>query len=496
MRVSGLASGIDTESIINDMMRAHRMPLDKITQKKQYLEWQLDDYRSINRDLRQRSDALFDTVIGNSATFNKKNVNISDPNAISINGNNAANDFAGTIQVNQLATQATLQSGQSLDLGKDAGKKTLKELGLAEGSTSITIQVPHSSEAKTVELKENMTLDQAMSAITKQTGAMAFYDAHSGKVALTSKQTGAGNLQVSGDFATKMGIAHDGENGIGQAVAGKNAKFIFNGLETERETNTFNISGFDITLKQVTTQPVTFSSSPDVDSVMESIEKFVDDYNELIGDLNTKVREPKYRSFHPLSSEEKEAMKDREIELWEEKAKSGTLRNDPTLTNMLAGMRTAMTSSVTIGEGENKRTISLRDIGITPSKAYLENGKLEIDKDKLREAIQQDPSAVRELFAQPKAQSENGKGGIAVQYREAMDNARTTISQRAGTAGAGVDSFTLGRSLKTMNQQIERFEERLQATEERYWRQFTAMERAIQKANEQSAQLMNSLGGM
>src|SRR5699024_6525593 len=116
--------------------------------------------------------------------------------------------------------------------------------------------------------------------------------------------------------------------------------------------------------------------------------------------------------------------------------------------------RTAMTSSVTIGEGENKRTISLRDIGITPSKAYLENGKLEIDKEKLREAIQQDPSAVRELFAQPKAQSENGKGGIAVQYREAMDNARTTISQRAGTAGAGVDSFTLGRSLKTMNQQI------------------------------------------
>lgn len=64
MRISGLASGIDTESIINDMMRAHRLPLDKITQKKQYLEWQLDDYRSINRDLRKRSDDLFDSMLG------------------------------------------------------------------------------------------------------------------------------------------------------------------------------------------------------------------------------------------------------------------------------------------------------------------------------------------------------------------------------------------------------------------------------------------------
>ena len=51
MRIGGLASGMDTESIIRDMMNANRIPLDKITQKKQYLEWQLDDYRSINRNL-------------------------------------------------------------------------------------------------------------------------------------------------------------------------------------------------------------------------------------------------------------------------------------------------------------------------------------------------------------------------------------------------------------------------------------------------------------
>lgn len=491
MRISGLASGIDTESIINDMMRAHRLPLNKITQKKQYLEWQLDDYRSINRDLRKRSDDLFDSMLRSSAAFNKKTVNISNPDAISIKGDNAANNFAGTIQVTQLAKQASMQSGGKLEA---TGKQKLSELNLvAEGGTSsITVTTPDGKE-KTVQLKDTMTLNDAMSAITRETGAMAFYDEHSGKIALTAKETGEGNITVSGDFAEKARLTQDkGAN----SIAGQNAKFIFNGLETERTSNTFDISGFEITLKQVTDQPVTFTSAPDTDAVIENIEKFVNDYNELISSLNAKVREPKYRSFHPLSSEEKEAMKDREIELWEEKAKSGTLRNDPTLTNMLSNMRLAMSSSVKIGEGENQRSISLRDIGITTSLSYTENGKLEIDKEKLREAIMEDPGAVRELFAQSTTNSADGKGGIAIQYRKAMDDARSTISQRAGTAGAGNDSFTLGRSMKAMNQQIERFEERLKATEERYWKQFSAMEKAIQRANEQSAQLMNSLGGM
>lgn len=491
MRISGLSSGIDTESIINDMMKAHRLPLNKITQKKQYLEWQLDDYRSINRDLRKRSDDLFDNMLRSSQAFNQKTVNISNPEAVSIKGVNAATDFAGSIQVTQLASQASL-------IGK---KEEFKKDTVIKEDQRISIQAPGEDAAKEVVIKAGTTIQKALEQINKETGVSAFLDEHSGKVALTAKQSGKGNIVVTGgDF---LGLPKDendyDEDGKVQledmaSIAGQNAEFTFNGLATERATNTFSINGFEISLKKTTTEAVSFTSSPNVDAVVETIEKFVNDYNELIDGLNSKIREPKYRSFHPLSSEEKEAMKDREIELWEEKAKSGTLRNDPTISNMLSSMRTAVVSSIELGNGEK---ISLRDIGITTSLAYSENGKLEINKDKLKEAILADPGKVRELFAQSTTAAEgNGKGGLAVQVRKAMDDARSTISQRAGNAGAGVDSFTLGRTLKTMNQQIERFEERLQRTEDRYWKQFTAMEKAIQRANEQSAQLMNSLGGM
>ena len=72
MRVSGLATGMDTESIIRDMMQAHRLPLDKITQRKQYLEWQLDDYRSINRNLKSMSENVFDNAMKHRYVLGEK----------------------------------------------------------------------------------------------------------------------------------------------------------------------------------------------------------------------------------------------------------------------------------------------------------------------------------------------------------------------------------------------------------------------------------------
>ena len=47
-RIGGLASGMDIDTLVSDLMKAERLPLDKLTQKKQILEWQRDDYRSMN----------------------------------------------------------------------------------------------------------------------------------------------------------------------------------------------------------------------------------------------------------------------------------------------------------------------------------------------------------------------------------------------------------------------------------------------------------------
>ncbi|WP_303966229.1 flagellar hook-associated protein 2 [Sporosarcina ureae] len=519
MRIGGLASGIDTESIIRDMMKAHRIPLDKITQKKQYTQWQLDDYRSTNRDLRKSSDKLFDTVMKQS-TYMQKNVSVSDEKAVSITAKGSTSDFSGTIEVKRLATQATLQSGVLKDngdvkiSGEDIQNKSLAQLGLFTGDDdqTLNVKVPGSTDATPLTIKSTDKLSDVLKQINEKTGASAFFDSESGKIAISSKNSGEGAIEIdsTGDLAQKLrlipatvtdpNIPVDPDVTIDQDIPrstlGMDAKFTFNGLETTRSSNTFTINGFEVSLKQKTDSPVSFSSSTNTEKVFDSVVEFVNDYNEMIEKLNSKIKEKEFKSFHPLSAEEKSDMKEKEIELWEEKAKSGTMKGDPAISSMLNNLRSIMTTTVnttdkngkSVGEDGKPITISLKDLGIETSKNYLDNGKLTINEDKLRAKISENPNAVYDLIG--------GKDkGIAQKYRTELQDAQKKITVKAGSSTAVNDTFALGRSMKNMDKQIERFETKLQMMESRYYKQFNAMEQAIQRANSQSAALMSSLGG-
>ena len=85
--------------------------------------------------------------------------------------------------------------------------------------------------------------------------------------------------------------------------------------------------------------------------------------------------------------------------------------------------------------------------------------------------------------------------GIARRLRTIVDDSRKDIAARAGNTGSVNQTFTLGRNLINMDKQIERFEDRLKQVESRYWKQFTAMEMAIQRSNNQYSYLANAFGG-
>ncbi|VDH00897.1 Flagellar cap protein [Lysinibacillus sphaericus] len=489
MRIGGIASGMDTESIINDLMKAQRIPLDKVTQKKQYFEWQLNDYRSANRDLKGFSDKLFDNVIL-SKNFNAKNVTISAPDDISIKSKGNTEDFSGTFFVKELATNATLQGGNVTLKDKSATTK-LSELDPNQQTWKISIQAPGKTDVEELEFTKDDTISSVLKTINEKTGIRAFFDEKTGKIGVSAKQSGTSELGEGKDIVINGSIADAfGLTGV-EATNGTNAVFSYNGLDLTRQSNTFELDGMEITLKAVSTKTVTFNATTDTDKVFETVKGFVDDYNKLIEDLNKKIREPKYRNFQPLSAEQKADMKEKEIELWEEKAMSGTLRNDPELSSLLTTMRTALSDSVDLGNGEK---ISLSSIGITTSKNYLDNGKLIIDETKLKEAISKNPADVHKLFShEDKANPENN--GLARKLRTAVDATQSSIQKSAGKIGDSNKAFSLGRTLDAMNKQIENFESRMQMVESRYWKQFTAMENAIQRANAQSASLMSSLGG-
>lgn len=340
-------------------------------------------------------------------------------------------------------------------------------------------------------ITENDTLQSVMRKVNESSaGVTMFYDSFSDRVTLTRKETGNFNedgpeINVSGEFLVNT-LKFDADS---EETGGENAIFTINGLKTERTSNTFEMNGVTFTLKQTfstadsSNQPVSIVINNDTESVIANIKEFVEKYNELLTEIQGKLKEERYRNYKPLTDLEREQLTEKQQEKWEEMARSGLLRNDPILSSALSSMRMDVYSTVeTHGLFRH-----LSNIGITTTANYLDGGKLQLNEDKLREALETDPEAVEKLFRGN--ETDAGKGIIQRLY-ETVNDTMNKIYEKAGRSTATNQQFSIGRQLISLENQIDRFEERLKQIEDRYWRQFTAMEKAIQRANEQALYLM------
>lgn len=165
------------------------------------------------------------------------------------------------------------------------------------------------------------------------------------------------------------------------------------------------------------------------------------------------------------------------------------LRGDSILSSGLNAMRSILYANVNTGDSKFDQ---LSEIGITTSRNYLDKGKLEIDEKKLRDALATNPDAVMKMFT---GDSTNNIDGIAKSLRKSIDQTVDKIELKAGNALRTNAQFTLGRELTDVDKRISAFEGRLKQVEDRYWRQFSAMESAIQRSNQQSMYLMQQFGG-
>lgn len=285
-------------------------------------------------------------------------------------------------------------------------------------------------------------------------------------------------------------------------ISGQKAKIEFNGASAEYDTNTFAISGMNITIKKTSATAVNITNTRDVDTVFNSIKSFVDKYNELIDTVNTKISEKKYKDFNPLTDDQREAMKEDQITIWESKAKSGMLRSDSILTSGLSNFRQAFSSVVEGLPVGNAKTLSQIGIstanisGTSISGSYLENGKIYIDDDKLKKAIAEKPDEVMALFTANDGLKDSNKGdGLARRLSDQADALFKNITAKAGITNSVDTSYLMGKTLRDMNTRIDNFTDKLEALETRYYNQFTAMEKYMNQMTAQSAQLTQQMGG-
>lgn len=514
MRIGGLASGMDIDKIVGDLMKVERAPIDKLKQKKQLLEWQRDAYRDMNRLLNDLDKHIFDGVMRQS-TFLQKKVTSSNENIVTATSTpSASNQTVEISNIEKLATAARWTSQNKINISANDQLSTLFS-GTEVMPTSLQFKVknPDSSVEETVTISLDPSKDTLSTLISKlnqdtKLGVRAFYDDFTQKMVITKNQTGSGSsIEVTSgaELFTKLGFnldtqdiqvdSSDPSNKITKtflqrdAGTGQNAQFTINGLKTERPSNTFTINGMTYTLKNTHTGTVTISSTTNTDAIFNSIKSFIDKYNETIDEINKKLKETRYRDYQPLTDEQREQLTEKQAEKWEEKAKSGILRGDSILSNALSSMRQALYRKV---EAASEGFQQLAQIGITTTANYLEGGKLIIDEAKLKQKIEENPEAVYRLF------SNNGEGankGIVLQLRDEIKKTIKSIEDKAGNTLKTVNQYIIGKNILDIDTRISEAEDRLKRVEDRYWKQFSAMEKAVQQANSQSMYLMNAFGG-
>ncbi|WP_352407949.1 flagellar filament capping protein FliD [Acetoanaerobium noterae] len=539
IRFGGLASGMDTEGMVKQLMQSERIRVDKFTQQKILKQWQQTEYNSMNKlmanfilDSRKKLELTKTTSSGalisggiDSVTWAKSAVS-SNSSAFDVTASASAPSGISTIEVKEIATGAILSSTESTNLNS-----TVKMSDLLSADTITNgIEI----NGKQITISGDDTLSVVAEKIRTATGLNANFDSGANRFFISSKTTGEtatisfkDSLETT-DFLSKLNFttapaAVDGK----RTIAGKDAEIIYNGgTPIKYSSNNISINGINLTLKAKTTVAETIRTDTNVDGAYNKIKEFIDEYNKLIDVFNAKLGEKKYRDFPPLTDEQKKEMSESDIKLWEEKAKSGLIRNDSTINNMLTKMRQDIYESVT-GAG------SIYEFGITTGN-WRDNGKLQIDETKLKDALRNDSEKVlNTLFKTSSMPEETINEGdseaekIAKKSRMAQrqaesgafiriyDNMTSGIKDIISKSGPGSES-TLLRSIKStilidyvtkgskslldsdigeIDKRIDRENQRLITIEQRYWKQFTAMEQAMSQMNSQSSWLSQQFGG-
>ena len=276
-------------------------------------------------------------------------------------------------------------------------------------------------------------------------------------------------------------------------VDAQDAIITIDGAEFTSMTNNFNVNGMTITALEETDKEITMTTSTDTDGIYDMIKNFFTEYNKLINEMDSLYNAESSKGYEPLTSEEKDAMSDDEIEEWEKKIKDSLLRRDSTLSSVSF----SMVSILLEGAEVNGKKMYLSDFGINTlgyfkakdneRNAYHINGDpddadTKAEDDILKKMIANDPDTVMNFFTKL---SNNLYDNLTKQMSS------TTLSS----------AFTVynDKQMKTeyddYKDKIAKEEEKLNNMMDKWYKKFSQMEVAMSKLESRSSSLTSILGG-
>ena len=449
----GIGSGLDINSIVSQLVAAERAPLEqRILRQEARITTQISALGTLKGALSAFKSAL--GPLSDEKDFSPLTTTVSDEEIFTATAGTDA--VPGTYEIEVVALAQAHQLASAAFSGGSEAVVGTGTLTITYGTTSFEVTID----------EENNTLDairDAINAAKDNPGVQATLIHESGgtRLVLTGSDTGAGNaitVTHSGGDGGLAQLAYDPANGVTDLTeirAAQDAHVRIAGFDHYSSTNTISEAIDGVTLDLKAAEPgtqVTLSVAYDTARTIERVKQFVTAYNTLQGQLAN------LRSYTPQTGA------------------SGPLLGDALLRSIEEQIRTDLTDPVGGATGDLR---TLASIGVTKTV----DGKLELDENRLKEALSTDRRAVAAIFG-----SEDGIAARLSEHIEAhLDSTSGDIAAR---------DRSLQDSLKHIERDKEALDLRMEAIAARYLRQFTALDTMLAQLNSTAAYLAQQLANL
>lgn len=549
-RITGLATGLDVDSLVQETMQAYQTKIDTVDQQKKVVELQQEMYREVITDCRNFYNDYFDISKSNSIILQKNwsaTTFESSSSAVTVTGGAGAEAANYSVKVESVAKAASYKleantngtvyiNNMKIELGNDKSdaekvkiiNEALKGKGVtakysefekgiilttdklgSDETISFTTQAPKEMQEKNDYFKDlikdfednkNVTITNGKKEFTfKIDVTQVTVDCTDGiseeKIKEAMKKTGMDIVEEkSGGF--KITYPAD-SNAVKANGSDCKATITKDGKTYEvvgNKTNNITLDGVTFKFNNVTKEDAQITGKADVTKVKENIVKFVNDYNKLMEKLNTLITEKRDKSYMPLTDAQRKEMSESEIELWEKKVKEGQLSRDSDLTRIRNAMKSTMSSLV------GGTSSSLKSIGITPVSDYngTKNGTFTIDEDKLTSALESNMEDVMKLFVSTGTDKDESDKGLLQKLKSVFDTETQTnkgsLIKKAGMVGSSTASNnTLSKQITKYEEKISRMQTIFSSKQQALYTKYSRLETLMNNLNSQSNYLTSML---
>lgn len=542
LRMTGMYSGMDTESIVSQLVKTKSTKVTNLKNEQKKLEWKQTAWQDLNSKIYNMYSKTLSNLRLTSA-YSKKSTVSSDSTKATVVASEGAVNGTQTLKVNKLAKSGYL-TGAKLDGktttttgtdGKDVTKVVnwettdkLSEIDSNLTGKTISITTGSGTDAKTtdIEITADMTINDLVAKF-KDAGVNASFDTTNQRFFINSTGTGsAKNFTLTSDDSTALAslgldpnTTYTDINGSKNScvkIEGQDAEIVLNGATFVSDSNTFSINGLTINTLGVTDEEISLVTSTDYDGIYNTIKDFLTEYNDLINKMDKLYNADSARKYDMLTDDEKDSMTDDEVEQWEDKIKSALLRKDNSLYNVMNTLTTTMmdgyyennlsdkqkknmsASEISAWYKENGgKKHYLSDYGIgtlsyfeaqdNEHHAYHINGDADDEftstkEDKLKAAIAEDPEGTANFFAT-----------LCKTLYSKLDETMSASTEYSSIYKVYNDK-QLKKDYNDYTTKISDAEDELNDYEDRWYNKFSKMEVALSKLQSQTSSISSMLG--